>query len=96
MTTVHSEVHPARTFPDTRRVTLDGVPANWAKSGETLARKADKEFAKHRHVPSWALPCYGDRPASHDRPIGYRPQPEHDESDDLSQLLTALTAEGAK
>jgi hypothetical protein len=28
--------------------------------------------------------------------IGYQPKPEHDSRPDLSQLLTALTAAGAK
>jgi hypothetical protein len=57
--------------------------------------KAIKEFSKHGHVPSWALPNYADRPADHDTPISYQPNPEHAGLADLSQLLAALAAEGA-
>ena len=96
MTDWPSHVHPTHIFPKTRRVTPDGVPINCAKSDETLARKADKEFTQYRHVPSWALPSHVDRPARHDLPIGYQPGPERDSRPDLSQLLTALTADGAK
>jgi hypothetical protein len=46
----HSEL-PEWSFPQTRRVTPDGVPSNCAKSDEILARKADKSFTKDQHVP---------------------------------------------
>lgn len=89
-------VVPNRTFPQTRRVTFDGVPVNHATSDETLAKKANKEFNKHRHVPSWALPNYADRPTNHDLPLDYQPEPEHHPRLSLSQLLDALIADSAK
>jgi hypothetical protein len=49
---------PLRTFAQSRRASLDGVPSPNQPSRPDEKRKIKvlREFRKHRHIPAWTLP----------------------------------------